>query len=93
VGVKCNRDAIGARAQVTVGSRRLSAEVQSGTSYVSSNDPRLHLGLADDAAYERIEVAWPGGEREVFPGGAANRTVTLEQGKGAAAAAVRGTSP
>jgi enediyne biosynthesis protein E4 len=87
VGVRCSRDAIGARAQVVVGSRRVSAEVQSGTSYVSSNDPRLHFGLGDDAAYERIEVVWPGGEREVFAGGAANRIVTLEQGKGAAAGA------
>ena len=87
VGVKCNRDAIGARAVVTVGGRRVSAEVQSGTSYVSSNDPRLHFGLADDAAYDRVEVTWPGGEREVFAGGAANRIVELMQGTGVPAGA------
>ena len=82
VGVKCNRDAVGARAYVYVGSRRLSGEVQSGSGYVSQNDPRLHFGLADDARYERIEVAWPGGEREAFPGGAANQVVTVKQGAG-----------
>jgi hypothetical protein len=82
VGVRCNRDAIGARAYVHVGGRRLSGEVQTGSSYVSQNDPRLHFGLADDARYDRIEVAWPGGERESFPGGEANRIVVIKQGTG-----------
>jgi hypothetical protein len=82
VGVKCNRDAIGARAYVYVGGRRLSGEVQTGSSYVSQNDPRLHFGLADDARYDRIEVAWPGGEHESFAGGEANRIVVIKQGTG-----------
>jgi enediyne biosynthesis protein E4 len=82
VGVRCNRDAVGARAYVYVGNRRLSGEVQSGSGYVSQNDPRLHFGLATDARYDRIEIAWPGGEREAFPGGAANQVVTLKQGGG-----------
>ena len=84
-GVKCSRDAVGARAYVYAGGRRLSGEVQSGSGFVSQNDPRLHFGLADDTTYERIEVAWPGGAREVFPGGPANRVVTVTQGAGAPA--------
>lgn len=81
-GAKGNRDAAGARAYVFVGDRRLSGEVQTGSSYVSQHDPRLHFGLGGDAAYQRIEVQWPGGERESFPGGAANRVVVLKQGAG-----------
>jgi len=81
-GVKCNRDAVGARAYVFVGGRKLSGEVQSGASFLSQNDSRLHFGLADDASYSQIEVKWPGGETETFPGGAANKIVVLEQGKG-----------
>jgi hypothetical protein len=81
-GTKCNRDAVGARVVVSVGGRRVSGEVQTGSSYVSQNDPRLHFGLGDDARYDRIEVAWPGGNREVFPAGAADRIVVLEQGTG-----------
>jgi hypothetical protein len=77
---------------VSAGGRRVSGEVQTGSSYVSQNDPRLHFGLADDARYDRIEVAWPGGSREVFPAGAANRIVVLEQGTGAPAPA-RPASP
>jgi hypothetical protein len=81
-GVKCNREAIGARVVVTAGGRRVSSERQTGSSYVSQNDPRLHFGLGDEARYATIEVAWPGGERETFPGGAANRLVVLKQGAG-----------
>ena len=84
VGTKCNRDAVGARAYVYVRGRRLSGEVQTGTSYISQNDPRLHFGLGDDQAYDRIEVQWPGGVRETFPGGKANRIIELKQGAGTA---------
>jgi hypothetical protein len=77
-----NRDAIGARAEIQIGPRRLSGEVQTGTSFISQNDARLHFGLAASQTYDRIQVQWPGGAREVFPGGAANRVVTLTQGAG-----------
>jgi hypothetical protein len=82
VGTSANRDAIGARVFVYAGGRRMSGEIQTGTSYISQNDPRLHYGLGGEAVYERIEVQWPGGEREAFPGGKVNRIVTLKQGSG-----------
>lgn len=85
VGTRSNRDAVGARAFVSVAGRRLSGEVQTGTSYLSQNDPRLHFGLADETGYNRIEVQWPGGAREVFPGGPANRIVLLTEGTGSPA--------
>lgn len=81
-GVKCNRDAVGARVYVVAGGRRQSGEIQTGTSYLSQNDPRLHFGLGDERTYDHIEVLWPGGTRETFPGGKANRVVTLVQGNG-----------
>jgi len=81
-GVKCNRDAIGARVYVYSGNRRVSGEIQSGTSFLSQNDPRVHVGLGDENAYQRIEVQWPGGAREIFPGGQANQIIVLRQGAG-----------
>jgi enediyne biosynthesis protein E4 len=84
VGVKANRDAIGARVFVYVSNRRISGEIQTGTSFLSQNDPRVHIGLADDATYQRIEVQWPGGVREVFPGGKANQILALTEGTGTA---------
>jgi hypothetical protein len=83
-GVKSNRDAVGARVYVYAGRRRLSGEVQTGASYLSQNDMRVHFGLGDDAVYDHIEVQWPGGARETFPGGKANRIVSLVEGAGRA---------
>jgi hypothetical protein len=82
IGTKCNRDAIGARVFVYVGQRRISGELQSGTSFLSQSDARLHFGLDRDTRYDHIEVLWPGGRRETFPGGTANRIVVLRQGEG-----------
>jgi hypothetical protein len=87
-----NRDAVGARAYVYVGDRRLSGEVQTGASYLSQHDPRLHFGLARDPSYRRIEVRWPGGARETFPGGPANRIVVLKQGTGTPGPARQGAT-
>jgi hypothetical protein len=82
VGVKANRDAIGARVIVHAGGRRVSGEVQSGSSYISQNDARIHVGLSTNETYDRIEVLWPGGAREQFQGGKTDRVVTLTQGTG-----------
>jgi ASPIC and UnbV len=49
----------------------------------------VHVGLADDASYQRIEVQWPGGQREVFPGGKANQIVILTEGTGSPDAAAK----
>ncbi len=81
-GIACNRDAIGARVFVYSGGTRQSGEVQTGTSFLSQNDSRQHFGLGGAAAYDRIEVLWPGRVREEFPGGRANRIVALKQGSG-----------
>lgn len=81
-GTTANRDAVGARIFVHTGKRTLSSEVQTGTSYLSQSDSRQHFGLGDADRYDRIEVLWPGGSREVFEGGPANRIVALKQGSG-----------
>jgi hypothetical protein len=79
VGSGGNRDAIGAQVRLYVGGRRLFGQVQSGTSFLSQNDPRVHFGVGDVARYEKIEVRWPNGVTEGFQGGETNRIVTLEQ--------------
>ena len=75
-------DAIGARVRVQAGGRWLHGEVLGGSGYISQSDPRLHFGLGESTAYDALEVRWPTGERERFPGGAANRLLTLKQGTG-----------
>jgi enediyne biosynthesis protein E4 len=93
VGVRSNRDAIGARVFVYMGNRRISGEIQSGSSFLSQSDPRLHFGLDRDTRYDHIEVVWPGGTRERFEGGNANRLVVLKEGTGSPIARVTGVAP
>ena len=55
---------------------------QSGNTYLSFNDPRLHIGLGKDPHIERIEILWSDGTREVYPGPAADQYLTFRQGYG-----------
>jgi hypothetical protein len=76
------RDAIGAVLTVMAGGRSFSRWITPGYSYLASNDPRAHFGLGSATAIERIEVRWPDGTHETFPGGATDRIVTLTKGGG-----------
>ena len=53
----------------------------SQSSYVSSNDPRLHFGLGAVSAVD-IEVRWPLGLVEQHKNIAANQLVALHEGSG-----------
>jgi len=81
VGTQTNRAAIGSRVVVETNGHRQLLEVQSGGSFCSQNDLRLHFGLG--AAREaRLEVQWLGGAKENFERVPANRLVTIQEGKG-----------
>lgn len=41
--------------------RRLVREVYAGSSYLASEDPRLHFGLGRYTAVPRVVVRWPDG--------------------------------
>ena len=77
-----NRDALGAQVTLRTESHTLTGYVLSGTSYLSSSEPSVHFGLGTIDAIQRIEVHWPDGSREKFPGVSANQRVPVYQGKG-----------
>jgi hypothetical protein len=79
---KLKRDAYGAEITVRAGDRRWLRWVNPGSSYLCSNDPRAHFGLGPVERVDAIEVTWPGGETEVFEGGAVNGHVVLAKGSG-----------
>jgi hypothetical protein len=80
-GTKSNRDAIGAKVTILASGHKFVQEVRSGSSYISNNDMRPRFGLGNTAQYDRIEVRWPNGNSEVFPGGTADRFVNLTEGQ------------
>ena len=82
-GVKSNRDAIGARVEVSVGDRKMVQEVRSGSSFMSQSDFRLHFGLGDHESVEKIEVDWPyPSSRDSLKDVAANQFIEITEAKG-----------
>jgi hypothetical protein len=77
-----HRDAYGAEVTVTAGPRRRLGWVNPGSSYLCSNDPRAHFGLGPVDRVDRIDVAWPDGVKERFPGGPADQALVLRKGEG-----------
>lgn len=86
VDPRWNRDAIGAEVIVRTSSKTHSGLVNSASSYLTSNDVRVHFGMGSDLEYEQILVKWPDGPvdsaMEVYDGGKTNRLVTLYRGSG-----------
>ncbi len=79
---RLRRHAIGAEIVVTAGGREHHRLVYPYGSYLASNDPRVHVGLGDHAAYDEILVRWPDGLVERFGAGAADTEVELRRGSG-----------
>jgi len=80
-----SRDAFGAvvRARTSLGV--LTKLHTGGSGFISQHDPRLLLGLGGDRTVAALEVTWPGGVVETFPGPfAAGSTVLLREGTGRA---------
>jgi enediyne biosynthesis protein E4 len=66
VGTKSNKTGIGSKVIITASKIIDTAEVRAGGSYLSSNDPRLHFGLAEETRMSQIEIRWPMGEKEIL---------------------------
>ncbi len=74
--------AIGAKVTVTAGGRKQVMVNQWATSYLSNNDPRLHIGLGQQKQVDQLEIRWSDGKTEVYSNIAADRYINLVQGKG-----------
>jgi hypothetical protein len=61
IGVKSNRDGVGARVKITAGDLIQYDEKKGGMSYQSAQDPRLHFGLGARSKVDAIEIIWPSG--------------------------------
>jgi len=82
IGVKSNRDGIGARVKVVSGDLKQIDEIRSGGSYLSQNDLRLHFGLEKRTKIDLIEVRWPSGVVDKIAGAGVNKILTIKEGRG-----------
>jgi hypothetical protein len=82
IGTKSNCGAVGARITLTSASRSQIEEIKAGSSYLSTNDTRLHFGLGNDSVIEKVEIRWPNGSLEVVKNLAADVIYTIVEGRG-----------
>jgi len=82
IGVKSNRNGIGAKVKVVSGDLVQLDEVRSGGSYISQNDLKLHFGLEKRNVVDLIQVRWPSGVVDTLTNVSVNKIVTVKEGKG-----------
>jgi enediyne biosynthesis protein E4 len=82
IGTKGNKMAVGAKVTVTTGKVRQTGELRAGGGYLSSNDPRLHFGLAGASKMDTVEIRWPMGEKEILKEVPADFIYTIVEGRG-----------
>ena len=80
VGERSGKTPVGARVTCRAGGRTSARWLTGGTSYLSSNDPRLFFGLGPVRTIERLEVRWPSGLVQGWSNVAANRFLELREG-------------
>jgi hypothetical protein len=79
-GAKGNRQALGARVKVTdaAGGRQIFDVSQAG-SYLSSNDPRLLVGLSLRDSVRSVEVRWPDGRTQTVNNPPVDKYLTISE--------------
>ena len=82
VGVKSNRDGIGAKVTVRVGDNVIYREVSGGCGFGSTNSLPLEIGLGKHTKVDTLEVVWPSGQVDTFMNLSVNRTLILTEGNG-----------
>ena len=82
VGVKSNRDGIGARVKVTTEDGTQMDEVRSSNSYYSHNDSRLNFGVGANKTIKKVEVIWTSGQVDVLNDVTVNQLIVIKEGVG-----------
>jgi hypothetical protein len=79
VGVKSNRDAIGAEVKISTAGGDQFATVTTSGSYESSSDKRVHFGLGPDDSAREIDIHWPSGIRQEIKNVKADQILSITE--------------
>ena len=72
-GSASNRSAIGAQAKVFWNGQQQVQEVSGGSGFCAQNQRRLHFGLGQVTAIDRVEIRWPSGKTQTIAAPELNR--------------------
>ena len=80
IGVKSNRDGLGAKVMVVpAGGRPLYNHATTSVGLGGSSDRRVHFGLGESTRIDRIEISWPGGHRQTLANVAVDQILTVRE--------------
>jgi hypothetical protein len=65
-GTTSNRSALGARVEVHWNGRLQAQDVSGASGFSAQNQRRLHYGLGEAAAVDRVVIRWPSGRRQTI---------------------------
>jgi thiol-disulfide isomerase/thioredoxin len=80
-GRQSGRDALGAEVRLTSALGTQTKVKMGGSGFISQFDPRLVFGIGAQDRVESIEVKWPSGVRQTFPGVPAGTSIRLVEGE------------
>ena len=80
VGLKSNRDAIGARVVVETDRMRRTKIVQAGSGFLSQRSKELVFGLGESQRVVKLTIAWPSGENQIITDVPLNTRVRIVEG-------------
>ena len=77
-----NSFGIGAKVTVFAENRQFVQRISTSRGFQSGTSTTLVYGLGKVEKIDSIEVYWPEGDREIFPGSSPNQSLLLQKGKG-----------
>jgi hypothetical protein len=81
-GLNGPASAISAKITVSSGGKKQIFVNQWATSYLSNNEPRIHIGLGQQKKVDQVEISWSDGKMEIFKNIDIDKYVTILQGSG-----------
>ncbi len=78
-GVRSNRNGYGALLTLVSGDLVLHSEAQCPVGFLMQSDARVHFGLGERSAVDRIEILWPSGIRQVIQRPEVDRVLNIKE--------------
>ena len=79
IGTRSNRDGIGARIILTLNSESQTREVRMGSSYLSSNDPRVLFGVGQRTTVDQLKIHWQSGIVQILENLSVNQELVVTE--------------
>ena len=79
VGVKSNRDGIGAKVTLRIGDHLIYREVSGGCGFGSTNSLQLEIGLGIHTKVDTLEIVWPSGQVDTRRNLSVNQQIVITE--------------